>query len=394
MMKGSIEVVKGRAYVYRNGRVIQAADDMTIYTGDVIETSRHGSVLLQMMDVGIVKLKPFTQIKFPENDTDQIQVSQVKLLFGEVWAKIRKMKAGESFEVFTKHAVSLVSNAISIAAYDKRRSKSTFSIIEGDVEVHKDQNHYFLTAGEKIVLDGRKNSKARHRKIDIYRLNQDWKKVITIREKLGRKFRESLRAASKSGKDQDFEVPLVHIVNPVEGVPIKNRRVTVRATIYEEHLDRLILSVNKQVVHDVNTSLKSFAKEISLKPGENVVELKAIDRFGNVGIDQKVYKLNDMPPSISIFFPFDNLELNTRFVSLQGVVDDPDVREVKVFLNNRMIARDRAVPTFRIPIILDVGENLIRVEATNKVGLTGKNEITTYTSKQSNVVIQFNQFLN
>ena len=101
-----------------------------------------------------------------------------------------------------------------------------------------------------------------------------------------------------------------------------------------------------------------------------------------------------MPPSISIFFPFDNLELNTRFVSLQGVVDDPDVREVKVFLNNRLIARDRAVPTFRIPIILDVGENLIRVEATNKVGLTGKNEITAYTSKQSSIVIQFNQFLN
>ena len=69
LMKGSIEVVKGRAYVYRNGRVIQAADDMTIYTGDVLETSRHGSVLLQMMDVGIIKLKPLTQIKFPENDT-------------------------------------------------------------------------------------------------------------------------------------------------------------------------------------------------------------------------------------------------------------------------------------------------------------------------------------
>ena len=50
---------------------------------------------------------------------------------------------------------------------------------------------------------------------------------------------------SKSGKDQDYEAPLVHIVNPVEGVPIKNRRVTIRATIYEEHLDRLI-RVNKK----------------------------------------------------------------------------------------------------------------------------------------------------
>ena len=39
-----------------------------------------------------------------------------------------------------------------------------------------------MTAERKIVLDGRKNSKARHRKIDIYRLNQDYEKVITIRE--------------------------------------------------------------------------------------------------------------------------------------------------------------------------------------------------------------------
>ena len=52
-----------------------------------------------------------------------------------------------------------------------------------------------------------------------------------------------------------------------------------------------------------------------------------------------------MPPSISIFFPL--LTLNsTQDLLAQGVVDDPDVREVKVYLNNRMIARDRAVPTF------------------------------------------------
>lgn len=394
MMKGSVEVVKGRAYVYRNGRVLQAADDMTIYTGDVIETSRHGSVLLQMMDVGILKLKPLTQIKFPEEDTSQIQVSQVKLLFGEVWSKIKKMKVGESFEVLTPNAVSLVSNAISVSAFDKRRSKSTFSIIEGDVEIHKDQNHYFIAAGEKIIMDSRKNSKARHRKIDIYRLNQEWKKIITIREKLGRKFRESLRSEDADSKNQDYEVPLVHIVDPVEGVPINNRRVLIKATIFEEHLERVILSVNKKVVHDVNSSLKSFTREVLLSPGENVVELKAIDKFGNVGVDEKVFKLNDMPPAVSIFFPFDNLELNSRFVSLQGVVDDPDVREVEVYLNNRMIAKDRAVPTFRIPIILDVGENVIRVQATNKVGLTGKTEITAYTSKQANIVIQFNQFLN
>ena len=51
-----------------------------------------------MMDVGIIKLKPLTQIKFPENDTDQIQVSQVKLLFAGI--KIRKMKAGGKFYVY------------------------------------------------------------------------------------------------------------------------------------------------------------------------------------------------------------------------------------------------------------------------------------------------------
>jgi|GEM_PF-1010847 len=394
LMKGKIEVVKGRAYVYRNGRVLQARDDMTIYTGDLLETSRQGSMLLELIDIGLLKLKPGTQVKFPEKDDDQIQASRLNVPFGEVWSKVRKLALGESFEIKTPNAVIFVSNAIVSAGFHKRSKKSNFKIIEGDAEVHKDQNHYFLTAGEQVVLDHRKGSKARLRKIDIFRENQEWKRVVTIREKLGRKIRESLRTPDKKGKTQDLEAPLVHIVSPVEGLPIKKLESDIRATIYEDNLERVILNVNGKTVVDENTSLKTFTKTVTLKPGVNKVELKAIDRFGNVGSDVKEYKIADLPPSVSIFYPFDNLELNSRFVNVQGVIDDPDIREVFVYLNNRQIARDRAVPTFNIPVILDVGENLLRVEVTNAFGLKGVNEITVYTTNQANINIQFNQFFN
>lgn len=392
LIKGKIEVAKGRVYIYRNGRVLQAVDDMNIYTGDLIESSRHGSLLIEMMDMGLLKVKPNTQLKFPENDMDQIQVSRLQVKFGEVWVKIRKLTLGEVFELKTPDSVALVSGSIVTASYDKRKRKNTFSVIEGDVEVHKDQNHYFLTAGDKLALDHRRNSMARRRRIDIYEENKKWKKVVTIREKLGRKIREGMHLPSSDGKT-DYEAPVVHIVEPLEGVPLKSRKQRFRATIYEDHLSRLVLTVNGKVIKDVESGLKNYTQEIYLKPGENEIELKAIDRYGNVGIDRRKIKISELPPVISIFSPFDGQDLKTRFVTIQGVVDDSDVREVVIWLNNRKIARDRAVPTFTIPIILDIGENLIRVEATNGVGLTGVREITAYTGTEANLIIELNPLL-
>jgi len=390
LMKGKVEVVKGRVNLYRNGRVIQVVDDMTVYTGDRFETSRHGTLMLHLMDIGLVKLKPHTQCLLPDDDDGQIQVSRIEVRFGEVWAKIRKLDLGEHFEIATPNAVSLVANAIAVAGFHQRQSKTNFAVIEGDIEVHRDKNHYFLTAGEKIVLDGRKSSPARRRKVDIFALNQQWKKVITIREKLNRKIRDAMRSGVGEREVADSEAPMVHIVEPVEGIVLKKRRVPFRATLYEDHLERIILTVNGEVVVDVNSSLKNLNRELVLRPGRNEIELKGIDKFGNVGVDRRVISLSELPPALHIFFPFDNLELQSRAVDLQGVVDDPDIREVLVYLNDRLIARDRAIPTFQIPLILDVGENVLRVEAVNDLGLRGKKEVTVYTRTLSNVAINFN----
>jgi hypothetical protein len=394
LMKGKVEVVKGRVNLYRNGRIIQVVDDMTVYTGDRFETSRHGTLMLHLMDIGLLKLKPHTQCLLPPDDDGQIQVSKVEVRFGEVWAKIRKLDLGEHFEIATPNAVSLVANAIAVVGFHQRQSKTNFSVIEGDIEVHRDKNHYFLTAGEKIILDGRKSSPARRRKVDIFTLNQQWKKVITIREKLDRKIRDAMRSGVADSKARDSESPQVHIVTPIEGIVLKKRRVSFKGTIYEDHLDRIILTVNEKVIVDVNSSLKNLNREIILKPGKNEIELKAIDKYGNMGVDRQVIMLSELPPALHIFFPFDNLELQSRVVDLQGVVDDPDIREVLVYLNDRLIARDRTIPTFHIPLILDVGENVLRVEAINDIGLTGKKEVTVYTRTLSNVAINFNNLFN
>ena len=393
LIKGKIEVVKGRAHIYRQGRILQLVDDMNVYTGDVIETAANSSVLIEIMDMGIMKLKAKTQIEFPEGDDAQIQSSRLNLKYGEVWIKIKKLVPGETFEIKTPNSVSLVSNSIAVATYQKRSRKATYAVIEGNIEVHIKENHYFMMSGEKLILDDRRNSMARHRKIDAFKLNQQWKQTITIREKLQRKIRESKHLPSKDGK-VDAKIPLVHIVSPVEGVPHKKRRMRLRSTIFEEHLDRIILTVNGKVIKDIQTNLKNFDHDIVLKPGKNEIELKAIDQFGNVGRDIKTIQLLEHAPSISVFFPLDNQELDTRFVDLQGVVDDVDVKEVKIFVNGRPIATDRAIPTFHIPLILDIGQNVIRIEATNSVGLKGENEIIVWTSTKSKIVIEFERFFD
>jgi len=390
LMKGKVEVVKGKVLVYRTGRVLQVVDDMTIYAGDRLESSRHGSAMLNLTNMGYLKLKPQTQLVFPESDNSQIQVAQLRVVFGEVWMKVKKLEQGEIFYIHTAGSKTRISNAIAAIGFDRRRKKASHSVIEGEVEVHRDENHYFLGAGEQLVLDQRDNSRSRRRKVDVYALNKEWKRVITIREKLGRKIRDSMRIRDPSEGVQDSESPLVHIVSPTAGAPLRSPRVVIEGTIYEDHLDRIILTVNGKVLVDENSSLKNLRHETVLKAGKNHIELKAIDRFGNVGKDEIEVRLSDLPPSIRVFFPFDNLETGSRFIELQGIVDDPEIREVKVYLNHRLIAKDRAIPTFQIPIILDVGENILRVEAVNQVGLTGTEEITVYTGTKSNVAIQFN----
>jgi hypothetical protein len=264
-------------------------------------------------------------------------------------------------------------------------------VIEGDLEVHKDRNHFFLMAGEQLILDNRKGSKPRQRRIDMHQTNQEWKQVITIREKLERRMKETVRMPDENGEIKDFERPLVHIVEPLEGIPYKNKTMVVKGNIHEDNLERISLTVNGKVIKDVPTALKNITEEVVLKPGENVIELKAIDKYGNVGVDVKKIKLSDMPPSIGIFYPFDNQELSDRFVDLQGVVDDPDIDEVTVFLNDRRIATERCTPTFRVPLVLDIGQNILRVEATNGVGLTGITEIIVHTDTKTQIVIPLGQ---
>ncbi len=389
-MKGKIEVVKGMVYVYRQGRTLQAVDDMNLYTGDLIETAQGGAVMLQLMDLGLLKLKPSTQIIFPPEDKEQIQASRVQIPFGEAWFKVRSLNSGEKFYVHTPHSATQLNGSIATVSHDVRRKKSSISLIEGTAEVFKEQNHYFLETGERLVLDVRPNSRERRTRLDIFSLNQEWKEVITIREKVERR----LKQEEMGVVGEDLESPIVHIVQPRAGIPMKKSRVEFKATIHEPNLDRIILTHNGKTIKDVQTSLKQFQSDLVLVPGQNLLEIKAIDRFGNVGVARENIKLSELPPSISVFFPMDNAELSSRFVDLQGVVDDPDVREVVVYLNDRRIARERATPTFLVPLILDIGHNRLRVEAKNQVGLSGSTEIEVYTDTTANLIINFDQILN
>lgn len=394
LIKGRVEVVNGRVYVYRNGRTLQAVDDMNIYTGDIIETAKGSSVLFQLMDIGLLKLKPETQIQFPSEDNAQIQASRLSLKFGELWAKIRKMEVGEIFDILSPGLAVIMSDNIAVVSYDKRKKRTAVSCIEGRTETHRDSLHHFLLSGERLAVDDRKGAKIRQSRFDMYALNQEWKEVITIRDKLDRKLRQAVRLPDEDGEIKDFEPPRVYIVSPVEGLPVRKNNIEVRATIFDEHPDRVILTVNGEVVLDKQSKIENFSHFVLLQAGQNEIELKAIDRYGNVGVDVRRLHISELPPSIIIFNPFDNQDLDSRFVDLQGVVDDPDIREVEIYLNHRLIAKERATPTFSLPVVLDIGRNILRVEAVNVVGLRGLSEIVVHTDTKTTLVLPFQQLFN
>lgn len=392
-MKGKIELVKGQVYVYREGRTLQAVDDMNLYTGDILETSRSGSIMVQMMDMGLLKLKHSTQVHFPAQDENQIQVSRMNLEFGEIWTRVRPLQVGESFQIKTPHTTAMLNGTIAVLGHDTRRKKSSFSVIEGRAEVHRSQDHFFLDTSDKLVLDIRANSRERKSRIDVFVLNQEWKDLITIREKVVRRLKREQMMTDVNG-GADFEKPVVHIVSPRAEAPQKKALVELRATVYDPSLERIIIRINGKVIKDLQTGLSEIVQNIELIPGLNEIEVEAIDRFGNTGRDLREIRLSEIPPVITLFQPIDQDELTSRFVDLQGVVDDPDVREVQVYLNGRRIARDRATPTFLIPIILDIGHNRIRVTATNGIGLSGETEIEVYTDTNANLIINFDEILN
>ncbi|MDY7078104.1 MAG: FlgD immunoglobulin-like domain containing protein [Chloroflexota bacterium] len=107
----------------------------------------------------------------------------------------------------------------------------------------------------------------------------------------------------------------------------------------------------------------SFGVAYTLQEGVNRIELVAVDDAGNrTSIVREVTLLTE-PPSILVLNPPAGLWINQRMLSVQGTV--PAGIQVQV---NETEAKVDEEGNFNVDIVLEEGENVVRVEAIDAVG--------------------------
>lgn len=106
----------------------------------------------------------------------------------------------------------------------------------------------------------------------------------------------------------------------------------------------------------------SFSVLYTLREGVNQIELVAVDDAGNQASLVREITLLTEPPDIVVLNPSDGLWINERMLSVQGTVP-PGIR-VRV---NQTEAKVDAEGNFNVDIVLDEGENIVRVEAIDAV---------------------------
>jgi flagellar hook assembly protein FlgD len=106
----------------------------------------------------------------------------------------------------------------------------------------------------------------------------------------------------------------------------------------------------------------SFSVIYSLQEGVNRIELVAVDDAGNQASLVREITLLSEPPDIVVLNPPDGLWINERMLSVQGTVP-PEIR-VRV---NQTEAEVDEEGNFNVDIVLDEGENIVRIEAIDAV---------------------------
>lgn len=113
-----------------------------------------------------------------------------------------------------------------------------------------------------------------------------------------------------------------------------------------------------------------FSIKRQLREGSNVIELVATDPAGNITTLAREIILVTEPPEITITAPLNDEWTNESLITVTGVV--PAGTSLKVNSQEAIVAEDGS---FEREIILQEGDNILRIEATDDVGNVATQEL-------------------
>lgn len=170
----------------------------------------------------------------------------------------------------------------------------------------------------------------------------------------------------------NYEVKEPVITSPEDGSFTNKDQVKVEGTSAPD-TDVIILNGDEEAATTTADSQGKFAADVSLQEGENVLTAKASTEQGQTGASEPVTIILDQEkPELSITSPADKSKTNKETVTVKGTVSDDNLDWVKVN-GKKADVKDGA---FSHRILLEQGENVIKVVAQDKAGNKTTKKVT------------------
>jgi hypothetical protein len=183
--KGSVTAQRGRAGV----RPLRGGD--AIAAGDTIRTDARSAAILVLGDRSVVMLQELTTLALPEGGGNQgAELQRLKASSGKIWFAVRKVGAGQRFEVETDEAVASVRGTEFLLEVGAG-GEFELTTAEGQVEILDPagaQAPVPVAAGMRFALAARRPGAPRSwraaRPVDLAPLVRRWEPMLTLADHL------------------------------------------------------------------------------------------------------------------------------------------------------------------------------------------------------------------
>ncbi len=159
--------------------------------------------------------------------------------------------------------------------------------------------------------------------------------------------------------------PTIRLANMPEALRVKSEAISVEGVTEP---DATVWLNNEPQPVPIDTS-GGFKFDYRLQEGDNRIELMVTDAAGNKSSITRQVTLILRPPDIVVDNPPNNLWLNQKLLSVQGIVPPGTLLMV-----NGKAAAVNADGKFTVDVLLQEGENVLTFEATDQVGNVAKTE--------------------
>jgi hypothetical protein len=155
--------VKGKVRVKSKDRkkTREARKDSTVLEGERVLTDDFSSATLRFLDGTEVKVAPKTEFILAklQAPTAKDKVINIKLAFGKLLAKVKKLASSKSsFEIEAGGVVCGVRGTQYSYSYDPKTKIVTVKVLEGTVFMNSGGQTYLFTAGQTIEFNNGKPS--------------------------------------------------------------------------------------------------------------------------------------------------------------------------------------------------------------------------------------------